>query len=96
MSLLAWVEKSNPGETSLETMAVLQYELGDLAKCFFYAKIRPWNKEGYEREARTTMSDLLTQVRVVCEREGWNFDKLYELGEERMIERIQRKLEFKE
>lgn len=98
--LLPLVNKSNPNETSLETANVLSYELGDLTKMFFYHKIyneiRGQNKKAFLIEARIAMSDMLAQCLVLCERQGWDFDETVKLGEDRLTERIERRLQFGE
>ena len=95
-SVLERVEQGNPSETSLETINVMTYELGDLVKMFFYTKLYPDRKQILMIEAKIALSDLLAQCHVVCEREGWNFVELDLLGKERLHERIKRRLELGE
>lgn len=97
--LLELIEKSNPGETSLDVIPILTYELGDLSKMLFYRYI--YGKLGkdlkaYNIEAKIAMSDILAQCSIICEREKWDFDELRRLGINRCTERIKRRLEFGE
>lgn len=94
--LLEMIEWGNPTETSLETTNVLTYELGDLVKNLFYSKIYPERKKFHMIEAKTAMTDLLTQCRVISDREGWNFDEMVKMGVDRMIERIERRMNLRE
>lgn len=95
-SLIEVAHRSNPNETSLETTNVINYELGDLVKMLFYSKLYPDRKRAYMIEAKIAMSDLITQCRLLCMREGWNFEELMTLGDGRMRERVQRRIEFGE
>ena len=94
--LLSAVEYGNPTETSLETASIVTYENGDLVKNLFYSKIYPERKKAYMIEAKIAMMDLLTQCRVICDREGWDFNTLISTGTERMIERIDRRMKLRE
>lgn len=94
--LLSLVEYGNPSETSLETTNVLTYELGDLVKNLFYAKIYPERKQMHMIEAKIALMDLLTQCMIICDREGWNFNELVLMGAERIIERIERRMKLRE
>jgi len=66
----------------------MMYELGDMSKMFFYAM--RYNEPAYKIEAKISLSDLLAQCILVCEKEGWDFDKVKQMGIERMLERIER------
>jgi hypothetical protein len=81
-------------KNSLEQIPIITYELGDLAKMFVYAQRYAWvDKEksrGYRLEAKIAASDVIAQMVVMCEREGWNFWEVKRLGEERFREKIER------
>jgi hypothetical protein len=96
--LLEHVNGTNSGETSLDTVAIAMYELGDLAKYLFYRRVYPDEDRTkyYSIEAKIAMSDLLAQCLVICEREGWIFDDLKGLGVARCIERIERRIKHGE
>jgi len=94
--LLEMIEWGNPTETSLETTIVVNYEQGKVAQNLFYAKLYPEKSKYYMIEAKTEMSDLLTQCKVICDREGWDFDDLVKMGVDRMIERIDRRMKLRE
>ncbi len=95
-SILERVEEGHPGETSLDTMNIMIYELGDLTKMLFYSKVYPERKKIQMIGAKIALSDLLAQCHVVCEREGWSFVELDLMGKERLHERIKRRLELGE
>ena len=87
-------------KTSLEQFAVVTYELGDLAKNLTYVRRYDWvDKERsrlYKVEAELAMSDVLAQLVLMCQREGWDFWGLARLGQERMREKVERHRELGE
>ena len=91
--VLDQVSELNPYETSLETASIMTYELGDLVKMLFYSKVYPKDKDVYMIEAKISLSDILAQCHVICEREGWNFIEIDILGKERLFERVQRHID---
>jgi hypothetical protein len=95
--LLEYIDNTNSGDTSLDTVAIALYELGDLSKMLFYRKVYPSDRsKGYSIEAKIAMSDLLAQCTVICEREGWDFEEVWELGISRCIERVERRMKYGE
>jgi len=95
-NLLDAVQYGNPNETSLETTNFVTYELGDLVKNLVYCKLYPEKKDYHIIEAKIAMTDLLIQCKTICEREGWAFAEMVDMGEKRMIERITRRMELRE
>lgn len=89
-ALLPYVEKWGKDEDSIHQLPILTYELGDLARGLIYMKRYPDKADGYRGEAKLGMADLLAQCIVLCEREGWDFDEILELGIEHCIEKITR------
>jgi hypothetical protein len=87
-------------KTSLEQFAVLTYEIGDLAKNLTYAKRYAWVSDDrsrlYKKEAEIAMSDVLAQLILMCQREGWDLWTLARLGQERMREKVERHRELGE
>ncbi len=81
-------------ETTLEGLPVVMYELGDMAKMFFYAM--RYNEPTYKIEAKISLSDLIAQCILICEKEEWNFETVKTMGIERMIERVNRHRELGE
>jgi hypothetical protein len=80
------MEKSKGNLESIHmTMCVLQYELGDLMKAFCYMEFYPQYKVAYRGEAKAAMADAIAQLDLICEREGWDFNELRELGDERFL-----------
>jgi hypothetical protein len=55
-----------------------------------YRLVDKEKSKGYRIEARIAASDVIAQMVVMCEREGWNFYELIKLGKERFIEKIER------
>jgi hypothetical protein len=86
--------------SSLEQFSVLTYEVGDLAKNLTYVKRYAWVDQGRSRihkvEAEIAMSDVLAQLVLMCQREGWDFWHLARLGQERMREKVERHRELGE
>ncbi len=74
--------------SSLETCNILTYELGDAVKMFVYAE--RYNNPDYLIEARISLSDVLAQIQLLCDRHGWQFWQLKRLGVERFVEKVER------
>jgi len=89
MSLAKDVEKAFPEETDAELLNIVGYEYGDLLKCDLYARRFPEREDAYRVEGKIAMSDLLTQLRVYCERRGWDLRTVLALGEERLAEKLE-------
>jgi len=73
----------NPDETLAETVLVLMYEVGDLAK-----SIRKIDEVGYRGEVFKALADIITQVRLICERLGFSFYKARIWGELDMVDKV--------
>ena len=87
-SISRLLEKINPDESLAETLLVLIYEVGDLAKCIQRMSFDKENTVGYKAEARKSLADIITQVRLLCERLGFSFEGLKISGEEEMRSKI--------
>ena len=85
---------------SHEQFEVIAYELGDLARGLNYTRRYRWTDKqralGWRLDAETAMSDLLAQLVLMCQREGWDFWSLARLGQERMREKVERHRELGE
>ena len=81
------LDRLNPNETPQEQLAVFMYELGDLAKCLFRSQFG--DGRGYEGESQLALADLIAQSILLCEKKGWDFEKVKEIGIERCIERME-------
>jgi hypothetical protein len=91
--LLEHIERLGKGETTWLQLAILMYELGDLAKGIVYRERHPDCADVWTIEAKVALSDLVAQTIIICEREGWNFEEVKRLGIERCIEKIARHIE---
>lgn len=81
-------EKAEPNN-SMRTLVILLYELGAVAHDLIYAKNAPDDRARIANmtNAKANMADVLTQLRLLAEQLGINFDELWKEGEERFIER---------
>lgn len=75
-----------PDEKDTVTLAVITYEVGDLAKSLFRAELH--SDKVYLGEAKLACSDIIAQIILLCEKHGWSFDELKEWGCGRFIERV--------
>ena len=92
MTILEILNELNPNETIVETLLVLVYEVGDLAKCVHRLNLDKDNALGYRAEAKKSLADIITQTRLLCERLGFSFEGLKILGEEEMRSKIKGRL----
>lgn len=67
-------------ESIYRTLAVLGYQYGELQKFIVYSERHPEYKVAYRGEAKVSLADLLAQAEVLCERFGWVFEEMRELG----------------
>jgi len=91
--LKEYVDKLGNNETTWKQLAILQYELGDLARGIVYRERHPEDAKVWTVEAKVALSDLIAQTIITCEREGWDFEEIKQMGIERCIEKITRHLE---
>jgi hypothetical protein len=78
-----------PDERVYETMLVVCYEFGDLAKSIFYSQKRGL-REASKGEVKKAIGDLITQIKVVCSEMGIDYDECEQLGFEAMLEHFNR------
>lgn len=82
--LLSLLRRTFGGEPIEETLLVLTYELGDLAKHLIYAKR---NQDRLHLvDAKTAIADMIAQLRIVAAKLGYDFDELDSLGFQRFCE----------
>ena len=78
-----------------QSLCICQWELGNLTQAVIRSQWSPSLAVGYQGEGKLGMADLLTQLQVICELQGWDFESLRGLGldhlEERADEIIQRR-----
>lgn len=68
-----------------ETLSVVMYELGDLAKALTYIRFYPEFEVAYRGEAKAALADLIAQVELLVETLGLDWEELRELGDERFL-----------
>lgn len=86
MSTFKFTERSINQLTEDDILQIMTYELGDIVKCQYRAKV--YGPKGYESEQRQAFADLTSMIRKFCEQKGWNFEELMQVGEEHYIERM--------
>jgi len=79
-----------------DTLLILGYELGDLFKSIASSNRFPKDKDLYLLYARTAVSDLLVQLRSLCEIHGWDFIELMSEGVERLEDRAAERIKDRE
>jgi len=90
--MFSFLENSANKQTKDETLLVATYELGKIIQCHHYTKrfgIDRVEIMGYKAYGKAEMADLISMLRMFCEQQGWNFDELKYLGEERYLERME-------
>lgn len=88
-------------KNSIEQMGTLLYELGDLSR--FLIKREGFKQQGntlkawdFNEHAKHACMDVLAQLVLLCEVEGWNFFELTSYGCERFREKIDRFVKYGE
>lgn len=66
------------------------YELGDLVHSAVYREWQPFNAKGWTAEMKIAVADMLAQIIILCEREGFDFEELKQFGIARCIEKTER------
>ena len=70
--------------------AIMGYELGPIQQFAVYngrLKMSEGRLRGYEENAKLGMADLITQCRMMCLENGWNFDEIQKMGLDHLKER---------
>ena len=80
--------KAEP-EPLLETLAVLLYEMGDLAKAVMRAQWEPDLAKGYRGEEKIALGDIYVQWQLICETRGFEPEEIKQLGIEHFEDRIE-------
>ena len=78
-------------EESIERQAlVIVYEVGDLMRCIQRMGCTRSNTEyrAYRVEAKKAIADLITQLRLSCEKLGFSFEELDDFGFEALKEKM--------
>ena len=71
-------------------LTILSYQLEGLGKSTFYRYY--YNDPIYRKEQEIAISDLIAQIHLFCELEGFDFEELEKLGYERIMETINMRL----
>jgi len=71
-------------------LTILSYQLEGLGKATFYRYY--YGDPIYRKEQEIAISDLIAQIHLFCELEGFDFEKLEELGYRRIMETISMRL----
>jgi len=79
--------KFEPKANQFFRLAIILYELGDLAKNLVYAARFPNCSSAYEKEAKLAVADLIIMTHALCIEKGWDFEELRLLGLQRLRER---------
>lgn len=86
-------EPKGPGHRNMVMVlrgTIMGYELGEIQKFAVRNSQGSIPKElmvGHANHAKLGMADLLTQCRMFCFDNGWNFDDIQEMGMNHLIER---------
>lgn len=90
-NLLRELKKNEPTSDNRQfRINIITYELGDLARAIVYAdRFRNDEKQFKIRmaDAKLAISDVLTQLFLLCETNGWDFHEMRKLGAEHLEER---------
>lgn len=68
-----------------DTLNILNYEQGALAKCYLYYK--RYGPQGYLPNVKVEAADVLSTIRMFFEHMGWSEEEIRRLGEEHYLER---------
>ena len=71
-------------------LAILAYEMGDLNRSMVYAERFKDDEKAriaYMANGKLALADALTQIYLLCQSVGWNFNELRKLGAEHLKER---------
>lgn len=80
--------RHKPKDTPEDTLEVLIYEIGDVAKCIHHARTFPESKDAYIAELSKALSDAITQIRILCEWYDFSFAELLQNGYEDFIQML--------
>lgn len=89
--LLIELKKNEPtSDNQFFRLAILAYEMGDLNRSIVYAE-RFKNDEkariAHLANGKLALADALTQLHLLCQTVGWNFNELRKLGAQHLKER---------
>lgn len=89
--LLIQLKKDEPtSDNQFFRLAIITYEMGDLNRSIVYAE-RFRNDEkartAYLANGKLALADLLTQLHLLCQTVGWDFNELRMLGAKHLNER---------
>ena len=90
--ILSWSYKAYGQEVDTKIAAIVNYEAGDLSRDFIRIEDYPDCVELYERQAKTSMGDVIAMMRLLCAKRGWDFNIIDKDGCQRAIDRCREKL----
>ncbi len=79
-------EKKNTIEGRLN---IVTYELGKAVHSIYYSLRFPNDKNVHLKEAKLELGDLITQINMLCQELGFEFDDVRSLGLEHIKERYE-------
>lgn len=71
-------------------LTICMYELGEVARAIRYEDV--YRDPVYRVEAKKALADLITQIRVLCEYLGFDFEEVKKFGEKALMEKLTSKL----
>ena len=81
----SFIEESVTPQTPEETLQILNYEQGELAKCYHYNK--RYGPQGYLPNVKVKAANVMSMIRMFFEHMDWTEQEMRELGEEHYLER---------
>ena len=89
--LLIQLKKDEPtSDNQFFRLAIIAYEMGDLNRSIVYAERFREDENArtaYLANGKLALADALTQIYLLCESVGWDFNELRKLGAEHLKER---------
>lgn len=89
--LLIQLKKNEPtSDNQFFRLAILMYEMGDLNRSIVYAERFKDDEKAriaHLANGKLALADALTQIYLLCQSVGWNFNDLRKLGAEHLKER---------
>jgi len=71
------------------TLVIVMYNLGELCKAYIYADNNDLTEDkGYKANAKTGIADILTMLRLICEKADIDFWEMIVLGHRKYIEKM--------
>ena len=91
--LVEYSYKAYGEETPTKIAGIICYEAGDVLRDMVRIDDYPNIANVYEKQGQVSLGDVLAMSQLLCAMKGWDFDKIYQDGCERAIERCKEKLQ---